>query len=72
MFAFDGLLNNIDFSKNPNMIIDEYGKKIHAYPILPKDISLKDMSHIIDEIEKGNFDQTILLSTSFSKVKVKK
>lgn len=72
MFAFDGLLNNIDFSQAPNIIIDEYGKKIHAYPILPKDISLEDMSRIIDEIEKGNYDKSILFSTSFSKVKIKK
>ena len=41
MFVFEGLFNNIDYSYNPNIIIDEYGKKIHAYPILPNGISLK-------------------------------
>lgn len=71
MFVFDGLLDKIDFSMHPNIIIDEYGAQIHAYPILPKNISLEEMSHIIDEIEKGNFDQSILLSTSFSSSKVR-
>ena len=61
MFVFDGLLSKIDFSKKPNMIVDEYGKKIHAYPILPDGITLKEMSRIIDEIEKGNFDHNILI-----------
>lgn len=66
MFAFEGLLNNIDYSYNPNIIIDEYGKKIHAYPILPNGISLKEISSIIDEIEKGNFNYDILETPSFS------
>ena len=66
MFAFEGLLNNIDYSYNPNIIIDEYGKKIHAYPILPNGISLKEISSIINEIEKGNFNYDILETPSFS------
>lgn len=60
MFAFDGLLNTIDYSYEPNIIIDDYGKRIHAYPILPKNVSLKKISYIIDEVESGNYSQEIL------------
>lgn len=66
MFAFEGLLENIDYSYSPNIIVDEYGKKIHAYPILPSGISLEEISYIISEIEKGNYDCNILANTSFS------
>ena len=65
MFAFEGIFNNIDYSYNPNIIIDEYGKKIHAYPILPNGISLKEISNIIDEIEKGNFNYNIMKPISY-------
>ena len=71
MFVFEGLFNNIDYSYNPNIIIDEYGKKIHAYPILPNGISLKEISNIIDEIEKGNFNYSIMEPTSFTRKKEK-
>lgn len=71
MFVFEGLFNNIDYSYNPNIIIDEYGKKIHAYPILPNGISLKEISNIIDEIEKGNFNYSIMEPTSFTRKKRK-
>lgn len=66
MFAFEGILNNIDYSYNPNIIIDEYGKKIHAYPILPNGMSLEEISNIIDEIEKGNYDVNIMKSSALS------
>lgn len=56
MFAFDGIIDNINDFKSMNVIIDDYGKKIHAYPILPYGISLKQMSKIIDEIELGNYN----------------
>lgn len=69
MFVFDGLLHKIDFSVNPNMIVDDYGKKIHAYPILPSNISLNDIACIIDNIESGNYNKDILMSSAFSKVK---
>ena len=60
MFLFEGLLSNIDFSYDPNIITDEYGKKIHAYPILPRGMTLDEISYIINEIEKGNYDLKIL------------
>lgn len=72
MFAFEGILNNIDYSYNPNIIIDDYGKKIHAYPILPNGMSLEEIASIIDEIEKGNYDVNIMKSSNFSLKKVKK
>lgn len=72
MFAFEGILNNIDYSHNPNIIIDEYGKKIHAYPILPNGMSLEEISNIIDEIEKGNYDVNIMKSSALSLKKIKK
>lgn len=72
MFAFEGILNNIDYSYNPNIIIDEYGKKIHAYPILPNGISLEEITNIIDEIEKGNYDVNIMDSYALSLKKIKK
>lgn len=72
MFAFEGILNNIDYSYNPNIIIDEYGKKIHAYPILPNGISLEEIINIIDEIEKGNYDVNIMDSYALSLKKIKK
>lgn len=72
MFAFEGILNNIDYSYNPNIIIDEYGKKIHAYPILPNGMSLEEISNIIDEIEKGNYDVNIMKSSALSLKKIKK
>ena len=72
MFAFEGILNNIDYSYNPNIIIDEYGKKIHAYPILPNGISLEEIINIIDEIEKGNYDVNIMDSYALSLRKIKK
>ena len=71
MFAFEGIFKNIDFSYNPNIIIDDYGKNIHAYPILPNGITLEDMSKIINEIESGNYSQSILDDTKFSKIKKK-
>ena len=72
MFAFEGILNNIDYSYSPNIIIDEYGKKIHAYPILPNGISLEEIINIIDEIEKGNYDVNIMDSYALSLKKIKK
>ncbi len=60
MFAFEGLLNSIDFSCNPNMIVDDYGKRIHAYPILPSGMTLQEISYIISEIESGNYNLKIL------------
>ena len=60
MFAFEGLLNSIDFSYNPNIIIDYYGKKIHAYPILPSGMTLQEISYIISEVENGNYNLKIL------------
>ena len=60
MFAFEGILKNIDYTYNPNIIIDDYGKKIHAYPVLPRGMNLDDMSFIIDEIERGNYSPDIL------------
>lgn len=71
MFAFEGLLHKIDFIVSPNIIIDEYGKKIHAYPILPNGISLNDISYIIENIEAGNYNKNILISSSFLKIKRK-
>ena len=61
MFAFEGLLDGIDYSYNPNVIVDDYGKKIHAYPVLPNEYDLKSMSHIIDEIESGNYSKKMLI-----------
>ncbi len=66
MFAFDGLLSKINDSDYINMIVDDYGRKIHAYPLLPSNTNLEEISYIIDEIEKGNYDHSILLSTSFA------
>lgn len=60
MFAFDGLYKNIDFHNNLNVILDDYGKKIHAFPILPQNFSLAEIGDIINEIEKGNFNHSIL------------
>lgn len=60
MFAFEGIFKNIDFSCNPNIIIDEYGKKIHAYPILPQGYTLDEMSELINQIEAGNYSLSIL------------
>lgn len=72
MFAFEGLLNNIDYTYSPNIIVDEYGKKIHAYPVLPHNMSLEDIAYIVDEIEKGNYNKEILNKTAFCKKKLKK
>lgn len=68
MFGFEGIMKNIDFSYKPNIIIDDYGKKIHAYPILPNGTTLDDMAKIVNEIEKGNYSSEILYGTGFSKL----
>ena len=60
MFAFEGILKNIDYTYNPNIIIDDYGRSIHAYPVLPSGLTLDDMSLIIDEIEKGNYSLDVV------------
>lgn len=60
MFAFEGLYNNINFNDNPNIILDNYGRKIHSFPILPKDYSLEEIGIIINEIEKGNYNLSVL------------
>ena len=62
MFVFEGLIDTIDYAYFPNIIIDDYGKSIHAYPILPNKFSLEDVLHIISEIEQGNYNQSILQS----------
>ncbi len=67
MFGFEGIMKNIDYSYKPNIIIDEYGRKIHAYPILPHDITLEDMSKIVSELESGNYSVDIMNDTGFSK-----
>ena len=74
MFAFEGLIKNIDMSYNPNIIIDDYGKKIHAFPILPNNVTLEDMAKIVYEIERGNYSVDILSGTGFvreEKVKIR-
>lgn len=60
MFAFEGIINNINEFNSRNVIVDDYGKKIHAYPILPKGINLSQISKIISEIELGNYDFVVL------------
>lgn len=45
-----------ELSSDTNIIADEYGKRIHAYPILPKDMTLKEISYIKNEIEVGNYN----------------
>lgn len=60
MFAFGSVLNNIDYSCGPNIIIDEYGKKIHAYPVLPQNLTLDEMSMIINNLENGCYSSDIL------------
>jgi radical SAM superfamily enzyme YgiQ (UPF0313 family) len=50
MFAFEGVLQNIDLNDCPNIIIDEYGKKIHAYPILPKNFTMEEMANLIQAL----------------------
>lgn len=71
MFAFEGILKNIDFSCNPNIIVDEYGKRIHTYPILPKGYTLDKMSELIDQIENGNYSISLLDNESEQKKKTK-
>jgi len=68
MFGFEGIIKNIDLSYNPNIIVDEYGKRIHAYPILPSNTTLGDMTKIINQIENGNYSSDILYETGFLKV----
>ncbi len=60
MFAFDGLLDKIDYSYNPNIIVDDYGKSIHAYPLLPSFLNLQEVYYIMDELEHGNYDENLL------------
>ena len=60
MFAFDGLLDKIDYSCNPNIIVDDYGKRIHAYPLLPSFLNLQEVYYIMDELEHGNYNENLL------------
>lgn len=60
MFGFGRGLNNIDYNYNPNIIADDYGKKIHAYPVLPKNLTLGELSIIINNLEKGYYSLDIL------------
>lgn len=60
MFAFDGLLDKIDYSYNPNIIVDDYGKSIHAYPLLPSFLNLQEVYYIMDKLEHGNYDENLL------------
>ena len=60
MYVFEGIFKNIDFDYEPNIIIDDYGKKIHAYPVLPKGMDLEKMSILVDEIESGNYSSSLL------------
>lgn len=56
MFAFGSILDRIDYSSNPNIIIDDYGKKIHAFPVLPKNINIEEIGIIINNLENGDFN----------------
>ena len=54
-----------DFTNADGLIIDgkkenEYGEKIHAYPILPQNLSLEEISIIINNLENGCYDIDIL------------
>lgn len=60
MFAFEGIFSNIDFNQHLNIVVDDYGKLIHAYPLLPHGFNLKKMTEIIDSIESGNYSSEIL------------
>ena len=60
MFAFGNVLNKVDYSYKPNIINDEYSKKIHALPVLPQNLNLEDVSELIDKLESGCFDIKIL------------
>ena len=60
MFGFEGLMDSIDYSYQPNIIINEYSKSIHAYPILPNQFDLARISYVINQIEAGNYDKKIL------------
>ena len=66
MFAFGEILNNIDYNYLPNIIIDDYGRSIHAFPILPSWLTLKEVEFIINNIEQGDFSSNIL-NNSFQK-----
>ena len=72
MFAFDGVLHNIDLTENVNIIVDEYSKKIHAYPVLPKCFDMDTMAQLVDEIESGNYSLEVLNSLNDSNTIVKK
>lgn len=67
MFAFEGVFRNIDFNKDINILMDDYGKSIHAYPILPNGFNIENMSILIDEIERGNYSKTLLLNRAKNK-----
>ena len=60
MFGFGSVFDNIDYNYQPNIIMDEYGEKIHAYPILPQNLSLEEISIIISNLENGCYDIDIL------------
>jgi len=60
MFAFEGFVSNLENYDQINMISDNYSKKIHAFPVLPKDMTIEKISCIIDEIEAGNYSLDII------------
>lgn len=60
MFGFGRVLDNIDYNYQPNIIMDEYGKRIHAYPILPQNLSLEEISIIINNLENGCYNLDVL------------
>ncbi|MBE6154086.1 MAG: hypothetical protein E7163_00715 [Firmicutes bacterium] len=71
MFGFGDIINNIDYDYLPNIIIDEYGKKIHAYPVLPNNLTLKEISVIINKIENGDYSTEYLDNIQGFKKKLK-
>jgi hypothetical protein len=40
--------------------MDEYGKRIHAYPILPQNLSLEEIPIIINNLENGCYNLDVL------------
>ena len=60
MYAFGPIMDNLDYEFEPNIIMDSYSKKIHAFPVLPKGLSLDSIYTLIFEIEKGNYSLDIL------------
>ena len=60
MFGFGSVLDNIDYNYQPNIIMDEYGKRIHAYPILPQNLNLEEISIIINNLENGCYNLDVL------------